>query len=72
MRKIWFTLVVNDFATKYTNVDDAQHLISVLQMDYIVMIGRDATKYIGLTVEWDYAIHKVYAHMPGYLSKALI
>jgi hypothetical protein len=36
------------------------------------MIDWDATKYIGLTIECDYATHNVYAHMPGYFSKALI
>jgi hypothetical protein len=73
MRKTCFTLVVDVFAIKeYTNMEDAKHLISVLQKDCAVTIDWDATKYIGLTIEWDYANHKVYAHMPGYLSKALI
>jgi hypothetical protein len=29
-------------------------------------------KCIGLTIEWDYKNRKVYAHMLGYLSKALL
>jgi hypothetical protein len=70
--KTCFTLVVDDFAIKYTNLEHAKHLISVLQKDYTVTIDWDATKYIVLTIEWDYTNHKVYAHMPGYLSKALI
>ncbi len=32
----------------------------------------DATKYIGLTIKWDYVNCKVHVHMPGYLSKALL
>ncbi len=63
---------MDDFAIKYTNMEDAKHLISVLQKDYTIKIDWDATKYIGLTIEWDYANHKVYAHMQGHLSKALI
>lgn len=71
-RDICFTLVVDDFAIKYTKKEDAQHLIDAIQKDYTITIDWDATKYIGLTVEWDYPNHKVYLHMPGYLDKALL
>jgi hypothetical protein len=64
--------VVDDFAIKYTKKEDAQHLIDAIQKDYTITIDWDATKYIGLTVEWDYPNHKVYLHMPGYLDKALL
>jgi hypothetical protein len=33
---------------------DAQHLIDALKQDYTITIDWDATKYIGLTLEWDY------------------
>ena len=71
-RKICFTLVVDNFAIKYTNMDDAKHLINVLKKDYTIIVDWDATKYIGLTIEWDYVNCKVSAHMPGYLPKALL
>jgi hypothetical protein len=71
-KDIFFTLVVDDFAIKYTKQEDAQHLINAIQKDYNIMIDWDATKYIGLTIEWDYANHKVHLHMPGYLDKALL
>ncbi len=71
-RKICFTLVVDDLAIKYTKLEDAQHLIDVLKKDYTITIDWDATKYIGLTIEWDYAKGKVQVHMPGYLPKALL
>jgi hypothetical protein len=70
-RDTCFTLVVDDFAIKYTKKEDAQHLIEAIQKDYRITVDWDATKYIGLTVEWDYTNRKVYLHMPGYLSKAL-
>jgi hypothetical protein len=70
-RDICFTLVVDDFAVKYTKKEDAQHLIDAIQKNYTITIDWDATKYIGLTVHWDYTNHKVYLHMPGYLTKAL-
>ncbi len=34
-------------------------------------MDREATKYIGLTIEWDYADGKVHIHMLGYLDKAM-
>jgi len=50
---------------------DEKHLIDVLQKDYIITVDREATKYIGLTIEWDYADGKVHIHMPGYLDKVM-
>jgi hypothetical protein len=71
-RKTCFTLVVDDFAIKYTRMEDAQHLIDALKQDYTITINWDTTKYIGLTLEWDCKNQKVYAHMPGYIQKALL
>jgi hypothetical protein len=70
-RDICFTLVVDDFAIKYIKKEDAQHLIDAIKKDYTITIDWDATKYIRLTVKWDYTNRKVYLHMPGYLSKVL-
>ncbi len=72
MRNTCFTLVVDNFPIKYTNMEDAKHLIDALQKDCTITGDWDATKYIGLTIEWDYKNKKVYAQMPGYLSKALL
>jgi hypothetical protein len=46
-----FTLVVDDFAIKYTKMEDAKHLIDALPKDYTITVDWDATKYIGLTIE---------------------
>jgi len=71
-RPICFTLVVDDFTVKYTRERDAKHLISVLKENYEITIDQTATKYIGLTIEWDYENQKVHTSMPGYLSKAFV
>ncbi len=34
------------------------------------MIDMDATKYIGVTIQWDYEARKAHIHMPGYLQKS--
>jgi hypothetical protein len=51
---------------------DAHHLIDTLKQDHTNTIDWTATKYIGLTLEWEYKNGKVYAHMPGYIPKALL
>ncbi len=71
-RKICFTLVIDDFAIKYTSMEDPQHLIDALKQDYTFTFNWDATKYIELTLEWYYKNQKVYAHMRGYIQKALL
>ena len=71
-RPTTFTLVVDDFAIKIMSEDDANHLINILKKDYTISVDREATKYIGLTIEWDYDNGKVHMHMPGYLEKAMI
>ena len=71
-RPICFTLVIDDFAIKYINEADVTHLIETLKREYTITVNKEGTKYIGLTIEWDYKNLKVYAHMPGYLSKALL
>ena len=72
MRPICFTLVVDDFAVKYTREQDAKHLISALKENFEITIDQTATKYIGLTIEWDCENRKVHTSMPGYLSKAFV
>ncbi len=71
-KPICFTLVVNDFAVKYTWEQDAEHLISALKEEYDITINRTATKYIGLTIKWDLKNQKFHTSMPGYLSKAFV
>ncbi len=42
-RDTCFTLVVDDFAIKYTNKEDADHLINAIKQDYNITIDWDAT-----------------------------
>jgi hypothetical protein len=71
-RPICFTLVVDDFAVKYVNKEDTEYFINAIKKYYPMTVDRDATKYIGLTIEWDYINQKAHIHMPGYLKTALI
>ena len=53
-RPILFSLLVDDFAVKYTRMEDVEHLIKALRKDYIATEDLTGTKYLGLTFEWDY------------------
>jgi hypothetical protein len=50
---------------------DATHIIEALKKDYTITVDWDASKYIGLTIKWDYKNGKVHMHMPGYIEKTL-
>ena len=51
MRPTTFTLVVDDFAILIMSEDNANHRINILKKDYTITVDREATKYIGLTIE---------------------
>jgi hypothetical protein len=57
---------------KYVNNEDPEHLINVIKKYYPMMVDKEATKYIGLTIEWDYKNCKAHIHMLGYIQKAFI
>jgi hypothetical protein len=65
-RPIQFTLVVDDFGVKYTGTEHAHHLIDTLQALYTITIDWDGTRYLGLTLAWDYAQRTLNMSMPDY------
>ena len=71
-RPISFTLVVDDFGVKYINKADVEHLISVLKQDYGIDTDWEGTRYLGLTLDWDYINREVHLSMPGYIENALV
>jgi len=71
-RPIIFCLVVDDFAVKYVNRADAEHLINAIKKDYQMTVDEEAKKYIGLTIQWDWTNRKAHIHMPGYLENAFV
>ncbi len=66
------SLVVNNFAIKYTKKEDIDHLLNALKKDYEVTEDWMGKKYLGLTIEWDYNNQKVHLWMPRYIKKALL
>ncbi len=70
-RPICFCLVVDDFAVKYVYRANADHLVNTIQQYYPMTVDEDATKYIGLTIQWDYTYRKAHIYMPATLIKRL-
>ena len=70
-RPIQFTLVVDDFGVKYVGKEHALHLRDVLEKQYKVTKDWSGTRYIGITLDWDYNRRQVHISLPGYVSKAL-
>ena len=70
-RPISFTLVVDDFGVKYTNETDVNHLIQALKQDYEIEEDWKGTRYLGITLDWDYKKREVHLSMPGYVERAL-
>ena len=66
-----FTLVVDDFAIKYTSLDNAQHLLHVLKEKYTISEYWEAKLYIGISLKWDYSKLTVDLSMSGYVTAAL-
>jgi hypothetical protein len=57
---------------KYESEEDAQHLIDLLIPFYKITVDKEGTRFIGLTLDWDYAKREVHVLMPGYVKKALV
>jgi hypothetical protein len=63
---------VDDFGVKYVGREHAEHLISVLKEHYSIDTDWEGTRYLGLTLDWDYVGGKVHLSMPGYIERALL
>ena len=66
-----FTLVVDDFGIKYSSPEGAQHLITTLQLLYVITVNWTGSTYIGFTIAFDDTAHTVALTMPGYIDKVL-
>ena len=61
-----------DFGVKYVNKADVKHLISVLTQHYKIDTDWECTRYVGLTLDWDYNNRCVHLSMPEYIEKGMV
>jgi hypothetical protein len=64
---LMFTLVVDDFGVQYTNKADAARLMQMHDLKQQCKVSEDwaGTRYIRLTIKWDYDLRTVGISMPG-------
>ena len=70
-RPICFSLCVDDFGVKYVGEEHAIHLMDALKQDYAISHEWEGTRYLGLTIDWDYDGGEVHISMPDYIKEAL-
>ncbi|KAL7487795.1 hypothetical protein ACHAW6_013376, partial [Cyclotella cf. meneghiniana] len=63
--------LVDDFGVKYVGQEHALHLKSILEEHYTLSTDWKGTRYIGLSLDWEYTQRRVHLSMPGYVSQAL-
>jgi hypothetical protein len=69
---ITFCLVVDDSGVKYTNKNDADHLIASLKAySYQPRTDWEGSRYCGLIIKWDYKARTCNISIPGYIARAL-
>jgi hypothetical protein len=66
-----FSLVINNFGTKYAGREHAEHLLTCLRKQYTITRDWTGSFYCGLSLHWDYVNHTVDISMPRYITKVL-
>ena len=59
-RPIAFTLVVDDFAVKYVNKHNADHLVAALKVKYKISKDWTGSLYFGIDLRSDYTNRTLY------------
>ena len=67
-----FTLIVDDFCTKGTNIEQVKHLLHTLQQKHNITEDWSGALHAGVSLEWDYLKRTVKSSIPGYIKNVLI
>ena len=70
-RPVTFTLVVDDFGIKFKGDEHATHLKKTLERWYDVTVDWTGSKYVGISLKWDYKQRTLETSVPGFVNKAL-
>ena len=70
-RPISFTLVVDDFGVKYSDVADCRFLRTCLEEQYEVTGSEVGTQYLGYAIAYDRAARTISLSLPNYIAKLL-
>ena len=70
-RPISFTLCVDDFGVKYVGEENFRHFQQSLNKHYKTSTDMTGSRYLGLTLDWDYIKREVHLSMLKYVPDAL-
>ena len=70
-RPIAFTLVVDDFGIKFVGDEHAHHLKRSLERHYDITVDWEGSKYVGISLKWDYTARTLETSVPGFVKKSL-
>lgn len=70
-RDLTMSIVVDDFGVLYLKEADVHWLLDVLRTKYELKIDWSGTKYIGITLQWDYTARTCRLSMPDYVRKGV-
>ena len=62
---------MDDFGIRYYNKNSLEHLLNVLKTKYEIFTDHTGSKYIELTIDWDYEKGHVDISMSEYINKTL-
>ena len=65
-------LSVDDFGIKYSNKQDAQHLLDTIGQTYKYIIDWEGKNYCGLALDWNYSDGYLDISMPDYVKHMLV
>jgi hypothetical protein len=68
---LMFTLVIDDFGIRYTNKQDVDDVVAIINKEYKCSQDWTGNHYIGLKLNWNYEKHYVDLSMPGYIARPL-
>ena len=66
-----FTTTVDDFAVRYVDKADAEHLLTTLQSKYDLKVDWEGKEYLGISLKWDYENRTLHQSMPDYCAKGV-
>ena len=70
-RPVKFTLVVDDFGVKFEGLEHANHLKTTLEHWYDITVDWNGSKYVGITLDWNYDNRTLDTSVPGYTRSKL-
>ena len=68
---VTFVLWVDNVLVKYTTDEEADQFLTALQEIYTISVDKEAKRYVGLKLNWDWNKRTCTIIMPGYIKAVM-